>query len=73
MMAVKVEFKGLPKRQIGLLYVLSIQCKVLKHTVELESLHFMIGFRLGFLVRLEANKNKVARVVEKYNVLVGEK
>ena len=33
----------------------------------------MVGFRAGYLIRASAVKKKPAKVVEKYNVLYGEK
>ena len=33
----------------------------------------MVGFRAGYLIRVSAVKKKPAKVVEKYNVLYGEK
>ena len=71
MMAVEIDLYSLPKKMIGVLHVLSLKCKAFKHTIEFESIDFIIGFRSGYLVRVQAGKKKVGKVIEKYNALYG--
>ena len=58
-MQVNIDVSVLPMKSIGAISIINMKNKILRHTIEFESIDFLVGFRMGGqLVRLKAQKKK---------------